>query len=146
MNKPTLFLAMAVAMAPMAVQADEEDIIKYRQAEMKAMKAHMKSLGFIVKGKVPFADEAQGHADAMADLLANMTAMFPEGSDFGADTTAAAAIWEDPETFAARAEDAAKAGQTLAQAAASGDMAKLGAAMGAVGKSCKGCHKAFRER
>jgi cytochrome c556 len=71
-------------------------------------------------------------------------ALYPEGSNAG-DTTAAPAIWENPDGFRdaeKKFEDAV--GAALADAPA--DLDALKAKFGAIGASCGACHENFRIR
>lgn len=115
-----------------------------RQAMMKNVGASMRVAAGMVKGKIPF--------DALAAELAMRTmnstalaypAMFPKGSESGADTEAAPAIWSDSAGFAASSAELASASLAAAEAAKGGADAFKGA-FGAVGKTCKGCHEKFR--
>lgn len=119
--------------------------IKYRQTNMDALGAHMGALAAIAKGQVSYTSHMAAHADAIAAIGKFLPDLFPEGSDMG-KTRALPAIWEQPDKFA----KAVKAFQTqsakLAEVAASGDRAALGAQLGEVGKTCGGCHKPFREK
>lgn len=134
----TIALLITTLGLTLPAAADEESIIKYRQNAMKAASAHLKSAGLILKGEVPFQDDLGKHAKALADLGPIIAAGFPEGSDFG-ETDAKEAVWEEREKFDKAADAFVKA--SAAFAAAPSDET-----LGAVGKSCKGCHKPFREK
>ncbi|MDP7641941.1 MAG: cytochrome c, partial [Alphaproteobacteria bacterium] len=62
------------------------------------------------------------------------------------DTDALPSIWQDWAKFEAAAKTLQTAAANLADAAGSGDMAAIGAAAGAVGKACGGCHEPFRKK
>ena len=131
-----VLLALGVIATPL--HADEEAIIKYRQQAMKAASAHLKSAGAILKGSVPFQSDLAKHTRALADLGPIIAAGFPEGSDFG-ETDAKEAVWEKRAEFD-------QAADKFTQASAAFAANPNGQTMGAVGKSCKGCHKQFREK
>ncbi len=60
------------------------------------------------------------------------------------ETDALPEIWMALEDFTAKYQDLQQAGKALYGAAAGGDMEKIKQAFGALGKSCKGCHKGYR--
>ncbi|MDJ0944171.1 MAG: cytochrome c [Kiloniellales bacterium] len=148
MNKlaAVLCIAAALGLSTQALAVDEpENVIKYRQAVMKAIGGHMASIASVVKGQVSYTDHVAGHANSINAMSKNVTAVFPKGTDNGSHKTAALPkIWEDWAGFekAAQALDAASA--NLASVAASGDKQKLAAAFGDLGKACGGCHKPYR--
>ena len=141
-----LGIAVALGLSTQALAVDEpENVIKYRQAVMKAIGGHMASIAGVVKGEVSYTDHVAAHANSMNAMSKTVTSIFPEGTDNGSYKTAALPkIWEDWAGFekAAQAFDTASA--NLAGVAASGDKQKLAAAFGALGKACGGCHKPYR--
>lgn len=144
--KPFAFVGIALLAASQVTGAEApEDYIKYRQAMMKAIGGHMGASSQIVRGKVSPEGHLAMHADALAVLSGDLTALFPEGSDFG-ETKAKAAIWDDWGTFEKAAAEAKQATADFAAAAGSGDADRIAAAHKAVGKACKGCHEDFREK
>ncbi len=136
----TLF---STAVGP-AARADASADIKYRQAAMKALGSHMGSIAAIAKGEVGHAGHMAGHAAAI-DALASMTGdVFPEGS--GGDATRARdEIWRDAAGFEAAVKAFQAAAAKLLEAAGAGDAGAVGAALGGVGRTCGGCHRAFRK-
>lgn len=128
------------------VQAEEaENYIKYRQAMMKAIGGHTGAISQIMRGKVAPEGDLLMHSLALAALNRNLTRLFPEGSDFG-ETKAKEAVWSDWAKFEQAAGEAKQATADLAAKAAGGDRRQIANAWKAVGKSCKGCHKEFREK
>lgn len=142
----TILLAVALVGVTTLASADEaENYIKYRQAMMKAIGGHMGASTQIVRGKVNPEGDLAMHADALARLNSELTRLFPEGSDFG-ETKTKQAVWEDWAKFEKAADAARDATAAFAEAAASGDSARIKAAHRDVGKSCKGCHEDFRQK
>ena len=121
-----------------ATQSAYADAVKDRRALMKANSKAAKALG--KAAKAGDAMEAKKHAMVLIANADKMVALFPKGTDndkLGAKATRAKmAIWTDWDKFKMDA-DALK---SAAMKVASGDLA---AAKG-IGKSCGGCHKAFR--
>lgn len=138
-------LALALTAATSAFAEEAENYIKYRQAMMKAIGGHTGAASQIIRGKVNPKGDLALHAKALADLTANLTRLFPEGSDFG-ETKAKVEIWEQWDKFQEVALEAKNATAALDRAVAEGGAARIGDAMKAVGQACKGCHKEFREK
>lgn len=141
----TLLLAGLLATIGAAQAAEPENYIKYRQAVMQSNGGHMGASTQIVRGKVPEGAQLRMHAQALAELNANLTHLFPEGSDFG-ETEATEAIWKDWAKFEQAANAARDATAAFAAAVADGDNAKIAAAHKDVGQACKGCHEDFRQK
>jgi len=139
----SVVLAIAVA-AVSPTLAGPADTIKYRQNAMKANAAISASLNAIAKGEVK-ADAAaiQGLASALAGLAKATPSQFPEDSKQG-DTVALPAIWEKPAEFSQAVTAFITATANLEAAAKTGDMKAVADAQAAVGRSCGGCHQAFR--
>jgi cytochrome c556 len=78
-------------------------------------------------------------------LNRHLTRLFPEGSDFG-ETKAKEEIWDQWAKFEQAAADAKQATADFAAAAGGGEPSQIANAFKAVGKSCKGCHKDFRQK
>ena len=145
MPKYLIILLTTLMVITTTSQADEpENYIKYRKAMMKAIGGHMAAASQIVRGKVSPEGDLAMHAQALAALSADLTRLFPEGSDFG-ETEAKAEIWDKWEQFEKAATNAKDAIATFAEAVAGDDKEKIAAAHKAVGKGCKGCHDDFRE-
>lgn len=125
--------------------AADEAAVKYRKTIMDAMAAHMGASVAIVKGQAGKPDHLPGHAEALAALGKMVKDVFPAGSDMG-DTNALPVAWEKPDELMAKAKALEEATAEFAKVAASGDLQAAGAAMGAVGKTCGGCHSTFRKK
>ena len=148
----SILLAATVAYALVgtaaAVSAADEpaNIIKYRQKVMGAIGGHMGSIAGIAKGEVSFKDDLAGHAHAINEMSKNMARLFPAGTGPDAEKTRALpAIWEQPAKFEAAVKALQDESAKLIEVAKGGDMAAIGAQVGALGKNgCGGCHKPFR--
>lgn len=64
----------------------------------------------------------------------------------GGKTRAKPEIWQDADAFSDKIAALKKATAAFFAAARSGGPAAAGAKLGAVGDSCKGCHKKFRAK
>jgi cytochrome c556 len=136
--------ASVVFAVPVNAADDAASVISYRQKVMSAVGAHMGSIGAVLKAEVSFSGHVAGHARALQAASLMAADIFPPGSGIG-ETRAKAEIWQKWADF----EKAVKAFQDatgkLVEAADSGDMAAVGAAMGNLGQACGGCHKPFRK-
>ena len=136
------FVAFAlVALMGFTVTADE-DQVEYRQEVMSAIGGTMGAIGKILKQEVDRPDDIKPLAAALAELAETAQSVFPEGSDGG---DALPEIWEEPADFAERLATFKEAANAFREAASSGDMAKIGPAVGQVGQACRGCHTRYRE-
>jgi cytochrome c556 len=125
-------------------ETSAENAIKYRQAVMKSMAAHIEVLSMMAFNKVAVNEFYQSHADALANATTELKFLFPAGSGQG-ETEALPAIWQNPDDFNAARSDAEQAFAALRDAVAGGDGKAITGAFAAAGKSCKGCHEKFRE-
>jgi cytochrome c556 len=142
-------VAMAAGWAATAAFAADEpaNLIKYRQAVMKAIGGHMGAIAGIAKGEVSFIDEVEGHALAINTMSGSLLRLFPKGSGTEAgDTRALPEIWQQWSDFEEAVESLKSESAKLAEVARGGDMGAIGAQVGALGKNgCGGCHKKFRK-
>lgn len=133
----TLVMAATVAMAHEGVKAP---LVKARMDLMGEIKDNTGTLGNMLKGKIPF-DAAQAEAARLA-LLENAKAIPAAFETPATDpkTEAAPAIWTDWDDFIAKTDGMI----TAVEAADTSSMDTLRAGMGAIGGSCKACHKSYR--
>lgn len=125
--------------------ADEASpAVKYRQSLMDGVGANMGAISHILKNRLSLPGHIQNHASQMA-LAADLVAAAFKGGDATGPTDAKSEIWSDWAGFEADIADFSKAAKGLEAAAASGDPAAIGPAMKMLGKSCGGCHKAYRK-
>lgn len=134
-----------------AFAADEPaNVIKYRQAFMRANGGHITMIAAVVKGEVSWNDELAGHAHALHEQSKHLLRLFPEDSGKGDTEVQSAAlpvIWEQWSEF----EEAANAFEAesgkLVEAVESGDQTAIAQQLGALGQNgCGNCHETFREK
>ncbi len=137
-------VAAALVSAPLAASAEGFDSqIKARQGQMNLLALNLGILGGMARGNIDFdADLAQSAADDLVAVstLSPMT-VWPEGSAEG--TGSSETIWSNNADFLEKWGALNPAAVALA-AVASTDAASIGAALGGVGATCGGCHKAHR--
>ena len=140
----------AVAVAAMPNMADAQmagKTIDARRALMKNNGKNMKVIvGFVKEGMGTTADAAKS-ARMIASNLAQLPNHYPKGTAQGSgagNTRAKAEIWTEWARFTGGAAKGNELALKLAMAADTGDKGAIGKALGALGKGCGGCHKAFR--
>jgi cytochrome c556 len=134
-------LVAGLAAGPVHAEQDVEAVVKHRQSVMEALGGHMGALRQILEGKAGAEAMVPVHVAALAALTRDIPTMFPAGSDF-AETEATAAVWEKPEEFRQKGQEAQDAAAALQQAAA--DREARVKAFKALSETCKSCHKTFR--
>jgi cytochrome c556 len=139
----TLSLA-ALAAAPAHAQfAKPQDAVNYRQSAMTLMAAHFGRLVAVARGSAPN-DAAQVKENAhVLQMLASLPwPAYGPGMQGG---NSKPEVWSDAAGFKQKHEALEANIAALSAAADTGDIAKLRAAVGAVGASCKACHDAYRK-
>jgi cytochrome c556 len=142
---------LATTLCAGAFAADEPaNIIKYRQAYMKANSGHIGMIAAVVKGEVSWTDELAGHAHALHEQSKHMLRLFPENSGKGDTDVQSAAlpvIWEQWSEFEETANAFEVESGKLVEAVESGDRAAIARQLGALGQQgCGNCHENFREK
>ena len=125
--------------------AQSEGMIKYRKNVMKSTGGHMGAIIDILKNGLPLTAHIVDHARSINQNNKMTLSMFPKGSGLG-DTKAKLAIWENWAKFESAANASVRESAKLAKVAESGDMGAFAKQVRATGKTCRSCHKTFRER
>jgi cytochrome c556 len=138
-------LAAAIGFAGMAgLSQAQTDVIKQRQADMKANGASMKAINGILEANGPAADVA-AEATKIHEKAMELATLFPAGSDQG-ETKAKPEIWQNPDDFAAKLKALQDESAMLVTAANGGDMAAIKAQYEKLGGTCGGCHKIYKNK
>jgi len=126
-----------------------DDVVTQRQDIFKQFKKDAAAMGKLVKTDTPFnADEFKRLAVHLESVARQPWQYFPSGSAAGQSvvkTEARPEIWSKPEEWRQAAEKLQQETSKLSQIAATGDLAAIRNQFGAVQKSCKACHDAFRK-
>ncbi len=122
---------------------ETEALVDHRQGVMRAVSGHMAATAAILLDGAPFEENLQMHGSTLSALLADIPALFPEGSEHE-ESDARAEIWSDADTFRSKADDTAEAAAALAAATEGGDPSAMIQAFSALGSSCGACHEDFR--
>lgn len=141
-------LVVLVLLYPVFLQtawSAEEDIVEYRKDNMNLVKGHMGSLVALVKGKVSYTDHIPMHAAGLAQAARMGPQAFKDKAMAG-KTTAKGTIWSEADKFDEAMDNFIMHATALEKASLSQDRAAIQVALGQVGKSCKTCHDAFREK
>jgi len=143
-------IGLALATPGIAAKDPNKAAIEARQGEMELRSFFAGPLFAMAKGKIPYdADKAQMLADNLVKLMdIDISSSWVKGTDNKAypdDTTALPAIWTTYPEIGEYGKKYATAVNELAAVAGDGEKALKGK-VGALGKSCKGCHDEFREK
>lgn len=121
--------------------------VDYRTSVMTVVGWNFKPMGAMLQGKTPY-DKAAfvRHAqDFQAATTLNFIAGFPEDSDEHDDTAAKAEIWMDFEDFEKKFKQLQTEAEKLNKVVQGGDMDAIGQQFAVTGKTCKACHKKYKE-
>ncbi len=150
MTKTAMTLALGLGLVTSASFAASHasvtnKAVAARHAQMQMLAYHTGILGSIAKGEMEY---NSAMVDAAATNLRDLakldgTTMWLPGTEQGAvdGSRAKAEMWSNFPDVIAKVTDLANAADAMIGAA---DQAAVGAAMGAIGGSCKACHEAYR--
>jgi cytochrome c556 len=131
-----------------SAQAKPEDVIKYRKGALTVAAWHMRPLGAMVKGQMPF-DQATflRNAEMVASIAHVLPGGFAAGSDKGAETRAKPEIWSDAAGFK-KVMDAFQAESTKMVEVARGaqNVDAVRGQFSALSKTYGACHDNFRTK
>jgi len=141
----TSVCALGVALPAAAQFQKPEDAINYRQSVMTVMATHFGRVAAMAQGKVPFDAKAAADNAAIASAMSKLPwTAFGAGTDMAVPNRAKPEIWKDAAKFKESADSMVAEVAKLDAAAKAGNPDQIKAAVGAVGKTCKGCHDNFR--
>ena len=145
-----LLIGLSFVLPGMAAKDPKMNAIKARQGEMQLRSFNAGPLFAMAKGKIEYnaelASKLAGNLKLMLDL--DNGRAWAKGSDndaYPGKTTALPKIWTTYPEISEYGKKYASAVKDLAAVAGTGADA-LKSKMGALGKSCKGCHDEFREK
>ena len=141
--KKTLMLLLAAMMAPQVLMAGE-DPIELRDEIMEETREALKPLGAMAKGEKEFdAEIVKASFKTWKYTAETFGDLFPKGTETGGGTEAKSTIWSDRAGFDRALADFNEAVEA-AIAAAPASVEELKPVLGAVTKTCKGCHDGYR--
>ena len=150
--KRVCLLLIGIALTGTSFAGDDPllNAIKARQGEMQIRSFNAGPLFGMAKGKIDYdaemAKTLAGNMKLMLDL--DTSRSWPKGSDnenYAGKTTALPKIWTTYPEISDYGKKYVIAVNELAAAAGNGQD-ELKSKIGALGKSCKGCHDEFREK
>ena len=136
-------LALSIAAVSMSATVAFAGPIEDRQQAMKNVGKAMGQLAAIAKKEAAFdAAVVKAAGDTIAENVKTFKGLFPEDSKDGPpETWAKAEIWSNMDDFNKKADESEAAAMAMAAVT---EEANFGAAMGALGGSCKACHENYR--
>ena len=138
--------ATTAALPSQAVPKDRAAAFMHeRHEKYEAMGKAMKTVSRELKGSSPDLAVVRKNAGIINAFAPQIPGLFPPGTgpDVG-KTEAKAEIWQKPKDFMAKSAAFTAAAKAFNGAAQSTDLAKIRAAHGAMGKTCKACHDLYR--
>lgn len=138
-------LGMVVAQGAIA-QAKPEVLVKQRQSAMTLIGKYFGPMAGMAQGKIPF---NAGVVQRNAGFLDNLSRMPWDGFDASTrsiDTKALPAVYDNAAKFKEAASRLENEAAKLVAVSKGGDEGAIKAQIGAVGKSCGGCHNDFRQK
>lgn len=142
----SLMAAGMLVVVDAGAQVKPEILVKQRQAAMTLIGKYWGPLGGMMQGRVPY-DAAMVQRNAgYLEALDKMPWDGFQESTKGEKSAALPAVWEKPAEFKQAQERLQSEVSKLVQVSKSGDEAAVKAQLGAVGKSCGGCHESFRQK
>ena len=140
-------LALGIAAGAALAQAKPEQLVKQRQSVMTLQGKYFGPLAAMAQGKAPYnADIVRRNAVFLDNLTRMPWDTFDPGTKDVKPSGALPAIWEQPDKFKEAASRLENEAHKLYEVSRSGDEAAVKAQIGAVGKSCGGCHESFRQK
>jgi cytochrome c556 len=137
-------IALGIAGSTFA-QMKPEDEIRYRQSVMNVAGRAFTPMIQMAQEKIPYNREVVvKNTQVLETVIGLHWDSFGPGTDKGAPTKADLKIWSEPDNFKASADKAQEAVGKLWQTVRMGDEKDVKAALGGVGKTCKGCHDDYR--
>lgn len=137
-------VALGIASAALA-QVKPEDEIRFRQSVMNVVGRCFGPLIGMAQDKIPYnAEVVAKNTNIIQTLIGLHWKSFGPGTEKGAPTKADLKIWSEAAKFNEMADKVQQEVGKLSQTVKGGDEKAIKAAIGDVGKACKGCHDDFR--
>lgn len=138
-------LGLTVAQGALA-QAKPEVLVKQRQAAMTLQGKYFGPMAAMAQGKIPYNAAVVQRNAGFLDNLSRMAWDGFDASTRGEKSRALPAIFDNSAGFKEATSRLENEAAKLAALSKSGDEAAVKAQIGAVGKSCGGCHDDFRQK
>jgi len=142
---PAAVIGLVIS-ATATAQAKPEQMVKQRQAAMTLQGKYFGPLGAMAQGKAPYDAAVVARNAAFLDALAKMPWDGFAASTKDVKSATLPAAFTDTVKFKEAQDRLQSEISKLVSVSKSGDEAAVKAQLGAVGKSCGGCHENFREK
>lgn len=140
-----LALGAGVTFSALA-QVKPEILVKQRQAAMTLQGKYFGPLGAMAQGKAPYNAQVVARNAGYLEALSKMPWDGFDPSTANEKTKALPEVYKDAAKFKQAGDNMQDAVGKLVAATKGGDEAAVKAAIGAVGKTCGGCHENFRQK
>ena len=121
---------------------DAKGVVKERMVTMKALASSMKALNQVKSGKMPIAASSK-ISEKIIELSKLIPGQFPAGT-YSFPSEASPKIDSERARFERLAARLGEVASTIPKIAQAGDLKKFTSSFRDIGKTCSGCHKAFR--
>lgn len=150
MNKRVLAVGVALVLGAgtaltAIAQAKPEVLVKQRQAVMTLQGKYFFPMAAMAQGKVPFNASVVARNAAYLEALSKMPWDGFDPGTANAKSNALPAVFKEPAKFKEVQDRLQSEIGKLVAATKGNDEGATKAAIGAVGKSCAGCHDTFRQ-
>lgn len=132
--------------ATATAQVKPEQLVKQRQAAMTLQGKYFGPLGAMAQGKAPYDAAVVARNAAYLDVLSKMPWDGFAAGTKDVKSAALPAVFTDTAKFKEAQDRLQSEVSKLVAVSKGGDEAAVKAQLGAVGKSCGGCHDNFREK
>lgn len=148
MRKSVIALAAVIALGSASTAMARDPIksaIKARKAAFTLIANNLGPMGAMAKGKIPFDKGEFTMRAANLEALSKMPwEFFIPNSQKGSESKPA--VWEKADDFKAEADVFQMKVADLVKATQSGDEKAMKIQFGKVAKTCKSCHKEYKEK
>ena len=127
-------------------QVKPETLVKQRQAAMTLQGKYFGPMSAMAQGKVPFKADVVAYNASLLNALSRMPWDGFDASTKDVKSAALPAAYSEPAKFKEAQDNFQGAVGKLVAASTGSDEAATKAAIGAVGKTCGGCHENFRQK
>ena len=120
--------------------------VQFRQALLQLVRSNVGALGAMARDRIPMdAATIEKNATRIEQLSKMMDDYFAvDTRKFDVETEALPVVWENYSDFQSKISDLESASSELKMAAQKGDSDNYKARIGAVLKTCKGCHDTYK--
>ncbi len=141
-------LASTLVMAQQKATSERQAqfAIDTRQAVLTLLGSNMAPLAGMLKREIPYSQElVQKNASRLVQLAHMLPDTFMvDTSEIDIETEALDGIWKNKADFDAKTQAFIEAAEALAAVSQDGNEGAVKQAIGAVGKTCGGCHDVYR--